>query len=106
MKEVNVLLGERVKAVRNEKNFTRERLAELVDVSPRFLADVEAGKVGVSLLTLKKISITLCVTCDYLLGLNDNKNISDLEIITIRLNRIDKKYYPLILKILEELGNC
>ena len=74
MKDVNVTLGERVKLARNSNKITREKLAEMIDVSPRFLAEVEAGKVGVSLQTLKNLSLALSTTTDYLLGLeNENK---------------------------------
>ncbi len=59
MKDINLILGERVKLGRKANNLTREKLAELVDVSPRFLAEVEAGKTGVSLQTLKNISLAL-----------------------------------------------
>ena len=51
MKDVNIILGERIRLGRKANNLTREKLAELIDVSPRFLAEVESGKVGVSLQT-------------------------------------------------------
>lgn len=52
MKDINVTLGERIKLARSANKITREKLAELIDVSPRFLAEVESGKVGVALQTL------------------------------------------------------
>lgn len=48
MDDVKVTVGERTRLRRNAIGLTRERLAELIGVSPRFLADVESGKVGVS----------------------------------------------------------
>ena len=70
-KDPNVLevLGKRLKEVRHEQKITRDFLAEKIDVSSRFLADVEAGKVGVSLSTLKKICDFLNVSSDYLLDI-------------------------------------
>ncbi|MGN1318666.1 MAG: helix-turn-helix domain-containing protein, partial [Lachnospirales bacterium] len=68
-KEVNLVLGENIKNIRKKNSITREYLAELIGVSPRFLADVEGGKVGVSISTLKKICKALNVSSDYLLGL-------------------------------------
>lgn len=70
MKDVNIILGERIRLGRKANHITREKLAELIDVSPRFLAEVESGKVGVSLQTLKNISIALSASTDYLLGLD------------------------------------
>lgn len=105
MKSINIILGERIKQGRKTNNITREKLAELIDVSPRFLAEVESGKVGVSLQTLKNISIALSISTDYLLGLNDENKINQIEIICNQLTKVDYKYYPLITKIVTELEN-
>lgn len=105
MKDVNVTLGERVKLVRNSNKITREKLAEMIDVSPRFLAEVEAGKVGVSLQTLKNLSMALSTTSDYLLGLDNESKLSQLEILCSQLSSIDEKFYPLIFAIINELKN-
>ena len=91
MKDVNVTLGERIRLARKANKLTREKLAELIEVSPRFLAEVESGKVGVSLQTLKNISIALSVSSDYLLGLDDEK-INQLDIIRNQLTKVDEKY--------------
>ncbi|MGN0824179.1 MAG: helix-turn-helix domain-containing protein [Candidatus Coproplasma sp.] len=105
MKDVNVTLGERVKLVRNANKLTREKLAELIDVSPRFLAEVESGKVGVSLQTLKNLCSALSTTSDYLLGLDNENKISQLELIYNQLSNVDEKFYPLIFALINELKN-
>lgn len=103
MKDVNVILGERIRLGRKANNLTREKLAELVDVSPRFLAEVESGKVGVSLQTLKNISLALSASTDYLLGLENEKKLSQLEVLCNQLESIDEKYLPLITLIVKEI---
>ena len=105
MKDVNIILGERIRLGRKANNLTREKLAEQIDVSPRFLAEVESGKVGVSLQTLKNISIALSASADYLLGLDNEYQLSQLEIIYNQLIKVDNKFYPLISKIVTELEN-
>ena len=105
MKDVNIILGERIRLGRKANNLTREKLAELIDVSPRFLAEVESGKVGVSLQTLKNISIALSTSTDYLLGLDDESKLNQLETIYNQLTKVDDKFYPLISKIVTELEN-
>lgn len=105
MKDVNIILGERVRLGRKENHITREKLAELIDVSPRFLAEVESGKVGVSLQTLKNISIALSTSTDYLLGLDNENQLSLLEILFNQLAGLDEKYLPLISAIVKELKN-
>ena len=101
MKEINVILGERVKTRRWELNMTRETLAEKIDVSPRFLADVESGKIGVSINTLKLLAKALRSSSDYLLGIAEN-NDKYLSIMTA-LSSVDDKYLPMIQSVLEEL---
>lgn len=105
MKDINVTLGERIKRIRNTNKLTREKLAELIEVSPRFLAEVEAGKVGVSLQTLKNISIALSVSTDYLLGLEGENQRTQTQILQTRLESLDEKFYPLLSVILTELKN-
>ncbi len=76
-KDINIILGERIKARRKDVRLTREQLAEKINVSVRFLADVESGKVGVSLSTLKTLCDVLNVSADYLLGVAESINIGD-----------------------------
>lgn len=67
-----VLLGERIKAERKKINLSQNKLAEMVEVSPSFLSQVEKGKNEPSLSTLKKIAGCLDVTVSYLLGEEEN----------------------------------
>ncbi len=103
MKDINIILGERVRVRRNMIKLTREKLAEMVNVSPRFLADVEAGKVGVSMETLKLLSIALQVSSDYLLGIKDD-SYAIAEILQNSFSSLDPKYYMSILSLINELS--
>lgn len=104
MKDINQTLGARVNQLRKDLKITREKLAEMIDVSPRFLADVESGKVGVSLQTLKNLCIALSTSADYLLGLTDNEINNYSEQIVNKLSMIDIKYYPVILTLINEFN--
>lgn len=66
-KALNVDIGKRIKEERNRVGLSREKLAELVDVSPRFIADVERGTVGISVSTLKAICEVLSISSDRLI---------------------------------------
>lgn len=103
MKDINIILGERVRIRRNMIKLTREKLAEMVNVSPRFLADVEAGKVGVSMETLKALSIALQVSSDYLLGIKDD-SYAIAEFLQNAFSTLDPKYYMAILSLINELS--
>lgn len=46
MKDINIEIGQRIKNRRKFMKFTREKLAEMIDISPQFLANIESGKKG------------------------------------------------------------
>ncbi len=98
----NNSLGARIKHLRLNKKMTRECLAEALDVSTRFLADVEAGKVGISLATLTRLCKVLNTSADYLLGLLD-LSADDQELLAInkKLGDIDKDRLPYIHTIID-----
>jgi len=90
-KEFNVGFGSRLRTARNQARFTLEQLAELIDKSASFLADVERGYAGVSLKTLVKICEALNVSSDRLLWDKPSK-ISIDE----RLQFLDEAYVKII----------
>ena len=89
---INTLLGLKVKELRAKNKITREALAERIGVSSRFLADVEGGKVGVSLSTLVSICLELGVSSDYLLGLTGCDNITEYDAIIDRIKQTPSEY--------------
>ena len=60
-------IGARIRKQREYMGLTREQLAELVDVTPKFCSDIELGVKGVSVPTLYKLSKTLMLSTDYIL---------------------------------------
>lgn len=66
-------IGRRVKFQREAMNLTREGLAEIIDISSKFCADIEYGTRGVSLITMAKLSQALRVSTDYLIFGSSNR---------------------------------
>lgn len=64
------LFGERLQSKRLERGLTREALAEKIDCSTVFLAEVEAGKKLMRLEKLYYVALTLGTSADYLLDLD------------------------------------
>lgn len=60
-------IGLRIKTCREALGLTREVFSELVNVTPRFIYDIELGNKGMSIDTLVYIGKTLNVPIDYLL---------------------------------------
>lgn len=91
---LNKDIGLKIRELRKRQKLTREILAEKLNLSTRFLADVETGKVGVSLSTFKNICNILGTSADYLLSdSNEEKDLMLLEIES-RIRQIDNKYIP------------
>ena len=66
-KEINIQIGERIKAAREAAGRTQEQLAEAIDVSPQYVSDLERGVVGISIPTLKRLCTCLGVSSDRIL---------------------------------------
>ena len=60
-------IGGRIRRQREYMGYTREQLAELLDVTPKFCSDIELGVKGMSVPTLSKLSATLRLSTDYIL---------------------------------------
>ncbi len=73
--------GARIRKQRELLGYTREMLAEKLDVSVKFCSDIELGVKGMSTNTLMKLSEILCLNVDYILF--GDKRLSDNEISTL-----------------------
>ena len=72
-------MGVRIRQRREQLGYSREELAEKLDVSSKFCSDIELGVKGVSLNTLAKLSYILSLSTDYILFGDDTKTISNNE---------------------------
>lgn len=70
-----IQLGERIKKQRLLLGYSREKLAEMAEITPRFCYDLELGLKNMSVNTLVKLSAALHISIDYLLhGSNQEEN--------------------------------
>ncbi len=65
--------GKRIMQLRMEKRYTREQFADIVDISAKFLYEIENGKKGFSATTLLKLSKALNVSMEYIMTGEDYK---------------------------------
>ena len=93
-----IVLHTRIRKAREDAGYTRERFAE--DVSVSYMAEVERGRTGVSLKTLKAICNLLGLSADYLIfGEERDADKAMLD----KLDRLDDKYLPLVDELLNQL---
>lgn len=90
----------RIRKAREAAGYTREKFAELLNVSVSYMAEVERGRSNVSVKTLIAICKCLGLSADYVLfGESRAKD----NLLLDKLNRLDEKYLPLVDAILTEL---
>lgn len=70
-------IGLRVRTLREANDYTRDAFAEKIEISTKFLYEIEMGKKGFSVEILYKISQALCVSNDYLLTGNEIQKVPD-----------------------------
>jgi transcriptional regulator with XRE-family HTH domain len=64
--DYNAQVGSRIRASRELMGLSRERFAELCDISDSFLSDVERGKKSLTVKTLNKICVAANLSADYI----------------------------------------
>lgn len=55
-------------SLRNQRGYSRECLAELADISSKYLYEIETGKKGCSSYVLFRLAYSLDVSVDYLVS--------------------------------------
>lgn len=60
-------IGERIRYIRKSKNLTQENLAELANVSPHYIYEIEKGLKTMSINVFYSLSVALTTSSDYLL---------------------------------------
>lgn len=98
----NKQIGERIRELREIQQYTREGLAEKIDISAKFLYEIETGKKGFSAETLCKLSQALSVSCDYIM-LGEDKEQRGREKIVCVLDMLQPKQISRMQDILKVL---
>lgn len=86
----NIEVGARIRKLREDQNYTRECLAEKVNISAKFLYEIEMGKKGFSADTLCRISRALSVSCDYIM-LGENSGFDGKKEIVCVVEKIEPR---------------
>ena len=70
------IFGQRLKFARIDKGWTQEQLAEMVEIPNTSIAHFEAGSRKPAYDNIRKLSIVLDISADYLLGIVDELTIA------------------------------
>lgn len=98
-------IGNRIKMIREARNFTREELADKAEISYKFLYEVEKGRKGLSADTLLKISRTLSCSCDYILTGKTFEKEGDEQLLQMlqRFTDRERTYAVKLLTLIQEM---
>mgnify|MGYP001039562940 FL=1 len=101
----NAQVGGRIRELREIQNYTREALSEKVEISAKFLYEIETGKKGFSADTLSRIATALSASCDYILFGEKAENCGSEKIICTLESLKPAQRYQIqhILKILYDI---
>lgn len=98
---VNSAIGKRLRSRREAEGLTRERLAEYADISVQFLADIETGRKGMTVQTLRKLALALHCSCDDLIFGEDLKATNNIfPVLAMQLSNLTQDQASLASDIL------
>ena len=98
-------IGQRIRSLREANEYTRDAFAEKIDISNKFLYEIELGKKGFSAETLYKISKALSVSSDYILTGKETGKIPDKVVDILEcFNPKQMVCIQELLKMVQEIG--
>ena len=69
-KQIIKIFAENVRAERARKQYSQEKLAEMADITPEYLARIEKEKYSPSLVVITSLALALNVSVDKLIPLD------------------------------------
>ena len=93
-------VGSRIRKQREYLGQTREQFAELIDVTPKFVSDIELGVKGMSVPTLCRIAKVLGLSLDYIMfGDSEKQSKGSIEIMLSQCSPSEYKHAENLLKV-------
>lgn len=96
------LIGARIRELREERNYSRETLAEEIELSSKFLYEIESGRKGFSAETLCRLAKALSVSCDYIM-FGEEREEYNVEKMVCVLKRFEPEQLSKMQDIIEAL---
>lgn len=100
-KEFYKLSGQRIMELRQMNMLSREVLAEISQISPKFLYEIEMGKKGFSAYTLAHLTKALEIRSDYVI-IGDQRT-GDTEMPLASIELFDKSQHAKIDELLKKI---
>lgn len=105
--ELKIVIGQRIKEIREREKLTQMKLAERADLSVSYISHIEHGKKSASIETLVNIANELGVTVnEFLYGIQVNDSMvyqTDMDILLGECTAIQKRIVYQVVKVLIEI---
>lgn len=99
----NEFVGKRIIDTRKRRGYSREKLAEIADISVQFLADIEKGRKSMTVNTLRRVAAALNVTTDFIVnGTEDGSESVRLDAMIASLSPYQKEQAEKLLAVFVE----
>jgi transcriptional regulator, XRE family len=102
--EDSIIIGERIRKIREDLKMNRERFSEMIDISDVFLGQIERGERSLSTKTLVKIVKFTGVSADFILFGNEESN-NTLAKINRILNKCSNDFLNYIYNLIHTTFN-
>lgn len=102
--EDSIIIGERIRKIREDLKMNRERFSEMIDISDVFLGQIERGERSLSTKTLVKIVKFTGVSADFILFGNEESNTTLAKINRI-LNKCSNNFLNYIYDLIHTTFN-
>ena len=99
--EEYIVIGERIRKIREDLKMSREKFSEMIDISDVFLGQIERGERSLSTRTLTKIVNFTGFSADFILFGNDSSNNTISKINRI-LNKCSDDVVDYIYKLIHD----
>ena len=100
-KEINIQIGNKIKAARDRAGLTQQEFGELVSLGTKNVSDIERGVTGITVSTLKRICEKLSISSDAILFGEREQN--DIDYITKQLKNLSPNHFTIIKELLDKI---
>ena len=100
-KEINIQIGNKIKAARERAGLTQQEFGELVSLGTKNVSDIERGVAGITVSTLKRICEKLSISSDFILFGDNEKN--DVAYPSEKLKRLTPEQFKIIETLLNQI---
>lgn len=98
-KDINVQIGNGIRAARERAGLTQEQFGELVSLGTKNVSDIERGVAGITVSTLRRICEKLPISSDAILF--GDRDANDVEYIAQRLSRLPPEQFEAVKAFLD-----